>query len=74
MEESVKGNQSGVPKDEVEHCSHLIEHGKEGNTPPDSWEGEHVPGLMMHAWNTMAHQQNSQAKPECEYVEIETTW
>ena len=52
--------------------THRNLYSKEGNTPPDSWEGEHVPGLMMHAWNTMAHQQDSPAKPECEYAEIET--
>ena len=26
VQESVKGNQCGVPENEVEHCSHLIEH------------------------------------------------
>ena len=30
--------------------THRTLYSKEGSTPPDSWEGRHVPGLMMCAW------------------------
>ena len=39
-----------VPLSTCLFWTHRTLYSKEGSTPPDSWEGRHVPGLMMCAW------------------------